>query len=166
MTTEEKLKKSIDAQRKIAELGLRIIESDPWVPVRFFNDEFRLEFSYGAVKEVFRRTGITIGFDELTTMQLGSPELMFTLLFCGLQVHHSGLFSKVEDLENAISPRHKNYYVTVLSQALRAVEPDPEEMFRIMAEAQEDDSQPPLLPVGISSDSGHDVEILDAPSLI
>lgn len=172
LTNEERLVRAIKAQEKIQALGLQIVDSDPWVPCRLHGKEYRLEYSYGAVKEVLRRTGVTIGMDVITTPIIGMESVFLPMLLAGLQTHHSDEFIKapgdydanLEKLADMVPMKHRNYYITCISAAIQATEPDPFEMARIAAEARgDDDSQLPLALGSTLESSGRDVEILESP---
>lgn len=168
MNTSQRIKKALDTQRKMENLGLHIVDSDPFVPMKLQDKLYKLEFSYQAVAEIFQKTGITIGVDPISPQLI--VEKLPQLLLAGLRTHHEDEFGDGIDMDNErqierslmkrISIRHLVYYSTVVGQALSAVQPDPEQMADIIGDAEglTADSERPLADVLTFDGSGVSAE--------
>jgi hypothetical protein len=172
--TKETLKKAAEKQRKMTELGLRIVDTDPWVECKIGGKSYKLEFSYPAVVEIYQKTGMTVGVDEMSARDI--MNMLPQLLLAGLRVHHADEFGEGIDLENEqqierdlmkkVSIRHIVYFTTVISQALSAVQPDAEQLADILGEdLREGEAARPLAVVPILEDSGLNAENLESPVL-
>lgn len=132
----EKYKK---AQEFIKSTTVSISKCDPWVPIVLMGTELRLEFSYGAIKRVFRLLGQDLTVFAPTAEQLSNPEVMAQLLLCGLYTHQPDLREIDADrILEMMNPRMMAYYGATIQLALEAIQPDLSELDRIFGEdAQE-----------------------------
>lgn len=168
--TNEKLAKTKELRKRLSNIGMNIVKADPWVPITLRDGtRYKLEYSFGAVLEVFRETGLNINLGQIQAHQILAQDVFPILLAAGLRTHHAGDPLLVEDglLLDHVAMRHMLYYAECISQALDAVQPDQEELDAILEELRENAKESvdaPLVPMPISSDSGQDVEIVDVLS--
>jgi len=169
MTRQEKRQKVKTLRKRMNSLGMELLKVDPWVPITLGDDkEYRLEYSYGAAIEVFKETGKNINLLEISSLDLGNPEVFPVLLFAGLHTHHEGEFTDVNDLLQVVRMRHLVYYITCIATALDAAQPDRDEVDDLaqqLKEVMEEEPELPLAQMNTFSDSGPSVEISDAPNL-
>lgn len=113
-----------------------IVKADPWVPLILRGKEYKLEYSWGAVKDVYRKTGKNINAGEVTLRDLADPDFVCLMLRSGLLTHHSDEFgSKVlEEMEHYLTMRHMTYYTTTIQFALEAIQPDVDDLTRVLGE--------------------------------
>lgn len=173
MTLQQKRLKMKELRNRLTTRGLELIKADPWVPIRLADDKvYRLEFSWAAAVEVFRETGININLGQLDMNKIMHMEVFPALLHAGLFVHHEkdlvvdGEPLTQDELMFKVNPRYMVYYATCITQALEAIQPDQQEMEDIISELEataKEVPEAPLAMMNISSSSGADVELSDAP---
>lgn len=157
----ERLKKALAAQKRITEIGFKIVKTDPWVPMVIGGQEYKYELSYGATLDVFRATGLLVGLNQITPSELAKPEIFAAMLLAGLRTHHEDEFpddeATLNKLLRRIPMKHYNYYTTVMHTAMQATEPDIEEISEITDSLNSDaEDQAPLdlQPESTSNGSG------------
>lgn len=154
-----RLVRMIKAQEDLRLLTMNVIKVDPWVPVVLKGKEHKMEFSFGAVKELFRRTGLNLNRGEVDSDQLADLDFLCTIMLIGLKQGDPENFKDVdqEKFEYMLDMRYMQYYRTAVQTALTSIQPDPAEVDRIMGVIEEDeDKQLPLAelvdpPVGMVS---------------
>lgn len=115
----QRIKEQGDAYEKSIQ---NIPKTDPWVNITLGDTDFKLEFSFKAVRDLFRSTGKNLNAGELRIDELKDPELLIKVLLAGLSVHNADLTE--EDLVGRLTMRHRTYYAHVISKALEASQPD------------------------------------------
>lgn len=132
MNAQQRMTKMFEIQRGMQDLSLRIVDSEPFVPMKLGGKDYKYELSYQAAVEVFQKTGITIGVDNITPNLIMDKDVFPVLLVAGLRTHHEDDFADFEAAKSAVlkkvSLRHLNYFVAVIQSALQAVEPDPDQL--------------------------------------
>lgn len=145
---------------QLRNLAFQTVKVDPWVPITLGDGvERKLEFSFGAVVEIFQNTGFNINNGEVSASDLMDKKLAATLLKAGVSTHHPEV-QKMDDpaFYHLLQMRHFEYYRACLMEALNAAQPDPEEVEKIFAVDESEEKKEPVelpLPVTpISSTSG------------
>lgn len=123
-----------DAKNKVYE----IVKSDPWVPITLKDGTYKLEFSYGAVKDVFRRTGKNLQNGEVTPQDIGDLDFMIAMMLDGLKANHPAFEDmELDTFSKKLSMRHMVYYAAMLNQALEAIQPDISDLERVYGELKQ-----------------------------
>lgn len=140
MNVDKAMETIKNSQSQMRGLALGIVDTDPWVEIKLQGKHFKYELSFGAVEDILRATGITVGVDRITTDLIVSRLKEF--LWAGLRTHHEDVFpARFEDAAPMVAAmltfKHLNYYVTVIENALTATQPDPEQMAAILGDLRE-----------------------------
>lgn len=146
----ETLKRLVKAQQEVRNLAMRIVQTDPWVPVLIGGIERRVEYSWGAVKQAFRETGIVVNNGELDMSQLSNYDLLSKLLLIGLRHGTGAPFIEMtqETFDDLLNMKHMEYYKACLMSAIDATQPDLGEVQRIMGEIELPEDRQESLPLG------------------
>lgn len=134
----KQINKALTHARRFEQKIENISKTDPWVHIDMNGQpNMRLEFSFGAVREIFRSTGLDINAGDVGPNQLGDPDMLCKMLTAGLRTHHKQLMG--EDAEewtaNHMAMKHRAYYQHKVMQAITATQPDLEDIEEMMAEA-------------------------------
>ncbi len=168
---KSKLKRMLEVRSRFDDLALNILKVDPRVSITLRREGtdvgYFLEYSLGAVIEIFKSTGINLNTTQITPDQIANPGVFGSLLLEGLRTCQPTVFAAYDDVSvlKLASMRHMTYYTVCISKALEAIQPDQLEMAEIMEEMKEAQESDPLPLMSTSSSSGPDVDILDAPIL-
>lgn len=167
MTTPERLQRIKKLRNQLGNLGMELLKVDPWISITLNdNQEYKLEYSYGAALEVFEATGLNINVLEIRMADILKPSVFPELLLAGFSAHEPMLHSKgVDALMSMISMRHMTYYATCIAKAMEAAQPDAQEVNDIVNEIQsalKEEPESPLAQTSTSSDFGADVEFSGA----
>lgn len=113
---------------------LNIPTTDPWVPIKFRDAEYRLEYSYLAAQEVMRLTGKNIFTGELKVEDLGDMQVLVGVLLCGLHTHQPDMTDA--QLASLLTLKHRMYYVHCISKAMEVTQPDYDQLQDIIGDIQ------------------------------
>lgn len=137
-----------------------ICKTDPWVTIQLRSGDdaeiFKLEFSYGAVRKLFRATGKNLNNGEIDMTELSDMDFMCEVLAAGLSTHHPEL-EDTEKVASLVSMRHRVYYAHRIALAMQATQPELEDLNEIMADLdalKDDESAGPLPEIVPSPTSG------------
>lgn len=112
-----------------------IPKTDPWVPIYFGTQLFKLEYSFGAVRNFFRETGRNLNTGDIQMEDLADMELMVAVLLAGLKTHHPELTG--DDVADLISMKHRVYYAHTVVKALEATQPDMDQVLDAVGDMQD-----------------------------
>lgn len=141
MANEAQLNKMKRFQEEFRKQMFNVVKSDPWVPITLGDGvERKLEFSYGAVVDVYQQTGFNINAGDINPSDLSNLDLLVALIQAGLATHDPTIKGMtMEQFRNLIRMKHVNYYIFAVQEAITATQPDQEMLTRIMAEDVEKD---------------------------
>jgi len=151
---ESRVAKIQGLRRKLDEAAFNIVKTDPWVPITLKGEQFKLEYSYFAVKTMYQEAGMKLTDNGFDMALLSDPELLAKALMYGLVTHHPAF--DAEAVERHINMRHRVYYANCIRKAIEATQPDLSDL-DAETPAQED-STDPLAGTGISLASGPSAE--------
>lgn len=156
------LKKAQTFEGRIFELS----KSDPWYPILLGSKdnerEYKLEFSFGAVRRLFQDTGLDISASDIQMDHLGNMELLLKVLTAGLSTHHPDITE--EAVADLLNMRRRVYYAFVVSKAMQATQPDLEDIQELvndvnsLQDMEEGDTSAPLPEIVPSPISGQPAE--------
>lgn len=138
LTSSLRLLKGIDMEKlqkgkkAYAAAIMEIPKTDPWVPIVLSDSEYKLEFSFGAVEEVFRVTGKDINAGEIDMQSLRNNGILTAVLLAGLHTHHPEMTE--QELKSKLTMKHRLYYATCMAKAWEATEPDQSYLMELAAQ--------------------------------
>lgn len=152
------------SQKRYEDSFQNIPQTDPWLLIKLGGKEFKLEYSFGAVRELFRLTQKNINNGDLKLEDLNDMDLMVTVLLCGLHTHQPELGK--EELESHLTMKHRMYYAHCISKAIEVTQPEFDQLEDVIGSLQEiqaklqeaDDSNLPLPEIVPSPISGQAAE--------
>lgn len=153
-----KMVKINEARAALDAATFNIVKSDPWVPITLGGVEYKLEFSYGAVVQLYQKYGIEASNPASILGLLKDPERVAEMLECGMTTHNPMSLAAVKAL---MTMRHMEYYRFAIQKAMEGTQPDPaalEEFVNSLTSTDTEDAADPLAGTGISLSSGPSVE--------
>lgn len=121
-----------------------IVRTDPWVYIELLNGrdgytKLKLEFSYGAVCDLYRDTGKNLQAGEINRDDLANMEFLAQMLFHGLTTWQPDV--TLEKVQRMMAMKHRMYYVHTIGKAIEATNVGTEDMLELAAMVEQAQSQ-------------------------
>ena len=159
MNPAEKMRIARQKQRELSGLSLAIggVKVDPWFPIKIGDKVRKLEYGFDVTLLYLEEAQVNL---HTTTPDLKDPRILFRLIQLGLQSHDPEFAEQIKPSDLRVILH--NYYTACVLRALEMLQPDIEEVRRIVGELEAlKEDEAPLATMSTASDSGPSVPHLD-----